>query len=194
MNGQALVKTFGVHVLGLFILLSPASGRIRDGAPHRPDPLLDDFTRQLAGPAVFVHAAHDPDANGPWPRSPGHSAETGCPAPLLVDTEAIPAFALIGDGRPFQHVRGARYSPAFCIRIDRHGRVARLRLANDGTGNPAADHLLALEVAALRFQPARRHGAQVSAWHRLTINLYNTVPDGPPLPPQEPPRAPMLLL
>jgi len=159
-----------VHLLGLIILLSPASARMRYGA-YRPPPSYGS-SPILAGPAVFVIGPHRPGKDGSrLSSSGGPFNETGCPAPPLVDVEAVPAFPLIGGRRPFQDVGPVRANPAFCVRIDRNGRVRAAWLANDGTGDPARDRRLRLEMLNLRFLPALRDRAPVTAWHRVTVNL-----------------------
>lgn len=170
MNGEAALSTGFLHLLGVILTLMPLG--------HRPARAMMPEVKTLV--PVETHApalALAPESGQPGGADgvgPSLSEGRGCPESPPVDSGAAPDFPLFGDRRPFRHVPQARWSPVFCARIDRNGRVLEVRPAISSSGNVTADQAAARELAHLRFRPAARDGRHAEAWHRILIYLPGT--------------------
>jgi hypothetical protein len=92
-----------------------------------------------------------------------------CPAQDRLDEPAVPDFPVLGDAGPFADLPETPRSPLFCIRIGVDGHVRAVILVTS-SGNPARDRALRFDILHLRFEPARRAGKAVNAWHRFAVN------------------------
>lgn len=196
MNGQAALSTGLVHLLGAILTLMPLGHRPPSGRIAGAEYLMS-IDVQAPALALVAESGLPGSADGVGPFL---SEGRGCPDSPPVDSDAEPAFPLLGAARPFQHLPRARWSPVFCARIGRNGRILELRAVGAGSGNPAADRGTARELSRLRFRPACRGGQPTEAWHRILVYLPDTalpaVTDNPtPLPsPSEELMIPMPVL
>lgn len=171
MNWEAALSTVLVHLLGGIMTLMPLGHRpapTMTVAPARAASLEAPPPPALALAAISGHSGEFGGFGLHWSQDPG------CPVSPPVDAEAAADFPLFGEGRPFQHLPQARWSPVFCARIDRNGRILELRPAISSSGNPATDQAVARELARLRFIPACRNGQRVETWHRILVYLPGT--------------------
>lgn len=169
MNFDALVSTGFVHFVGAVLALLPLGHRDSVGA-RAPGPPRGSSIDVPAPALVLVESQAEPPGSM-FGIGPFLSDGMACPYLPAVDREAEADFPLFGDERPFQHVPKARWSPVFCARIGRNGRILELRPTSVRSGNPAANRATARELVRLRFRPARRGGRPAAAWHRIIVNL-----------------------
>ena len=171
MNGEAALSTVLVHVLGGIMTLMPLGQRPSPFVPPDPKPRIQV---EVQAPALAL-VAESGTSGGADGIGPPLSEGRGCPESAPVDSSAAPDFPLVGESRPFQQVPRALWSPVFCARIGRNGRILELHPTGDGSGNEAADRATTRELARLHFRPASRSGRLVEAWHRILVYLPNTI-------------------
>jgi len=122
---------------------------------------------------VLMSSRRHRHRSGPIHAIEGESAiGAACPT-SEVDRDAVPDFPIHGEGAPFEWLRPTWRSPAYCIRIHGGGHVA-VAFLSGSSGDDLADAAILGEIRRLRFHPAERRGAPISAWHRLVVNQ----PDG----------------
>jgi TonB family protein len=121
-------------------------------------------------PALFMlgHRGPETDVATLHPR-PLDRDGAGCPPSVTADEEPVPAFPVLGTGRPFVWLAPAEVNPAFCVRIGRDGRVTEILVARS-SGDPATDRALRGSIRRLRFVAARAGGRPVASWQRLIVN------------------------
>ncbi len=126
-------------------------------------------------PALFMLGNRGPNAQVVTlhPR-PFDREGARCPPGLAVDEEPLPAFPVLGPGRPFVWLAPAADNPAFCVLIGRDGRVTESFVAHS-SGDPATDNALLGSIRRLRFVAARAGGRPIASWQWLIVNRATSV-------------------
>jgi hypothetical protein len=172
MNVDAALSTGFVHFLGAVLALTPLGHRHATAAPVPKSAQANMVGSPV--PALTLVAVETEPPGAMFGTGPSLSDGMACPYLPAVDREAEADFPLIGDGRPFQDVARARWSPVFCARIGRNGRILELRPTAIRSGNAVADRATGRELLRLRFRPALRGDRPAEAWHRILVNLPGT--------------------
>ena len=121
-------------------------------------------------PALFMLGHHGPNAQVGTLHPRAIALEgVRCPPSIAADEEPLPAFPVLGTGRPFVWLAPAADNPAFCVRIGRDGRVTESFVARS-SGDPATDRALLGSIRRLRFVAAHAGGRPIASWQRLIVN------------------------